>query len=114
MENFDGESIDELLEICQICQYFPPSKFCTIQQTTSTIIFKSFPGTLLLLKVYHCEGFSNWNKTDRMVTNHLSSCSSLIASCKCIKIANNCSQILVMLTGLITGLITDAMVIKLL
>ena len=32
MENFDGENIDELLEIRQICQYFPPSKFYTIRQ----------------------------------------------------------------------------------
>ena len=31
MENFDRENIDELLEIRQIRQYFPPSKFCTIQ-----------------------------------------------------------------------------------
>ena len=31
MENFDRENIDELLEICQICQYFPPSKFCTVR-----------------------------------------------------------------------------------
>ena len=27
MENFDRENIDELLEICQICQYFPLLKF---------------------------------------------------------------------------------------
>ena len=31
MENFDGENIDELLEIYQIHQYFPPSKFCIIR-----------------------------------------------------------------------------------
>ena len=31
MENFDRENIDELLEICQIRQYFPPSKFCAVQ-----------------------------------------------------------------------------------
>ena len=30
MENFDRENIDELLEIRQIRQYFPLSKFCTI------------------------------------------------------------------------------------
>ena len=28
MENFERENIDELLEICQ---YFPPSKFCAIR-----------------------------------------------------------------------------------
>ena len=31
MENFDGENIDELLEIRKIRQYFPPSKFCAIR-----------------------------------------------------------------------------------
>ena len=30
MENFDRKNIDELLEIHQIRQYFPPSKFCAI------------------------------------------------------------------------------------
>jgi len=31
VENFDGENVDELIKICQIRQYFPPSKFCAIQ-----------------------------------------------------------------------------------
>ena len=31
LENFDRENIDELLEIRQICQYFPPSKFCAVR-----------------------------------------------------------------------------------
>ena len=31
MENFDRENIDELLEIRQIREYFPLSKFCTIR-----------------------------------------------------------------------------------
>ena len=31
MENFDRENIDELLEIRQIRQYFPPSKFCAVR-----------------------------------------------------------------------------------
>ena len=31
MKNFDRENIEELLEIHQICQYFPPSKFCTVR-----------------------------------------------------------------------------------
>ena len=31
MENFDRENIDELLEIRQIRQYFPLSKFCAVQ-----------------------------------------------------------------------------------
>jgi len=26
-KNFDGENVDELIKICQIRQYFPPSKF---------------------------------------------------------------------------------------
>ena len=30
MENFERENIDELLEIHQIRQYFPQSKFCTV------------------------------------------------------------------------------------
>ena len=37
---------------------------------------KFFPDTIHLLKVDQFEGFSNWNKTDGMVTNHLSSHSS--------------------------------------
>ena len=32
MENFDRENIDELLEIRQIRQYFPPSKICYVQR----------------------------------------------------------------------------------
>ena len=31
MENFDSENIDELLEIREIRQYSPPSKFCAVQ-----------------------------------------------------------------------------------
>ena len=31
MENFDRENIDKLLEIRQIRQYFPPSKFCAVR-----------------------------------------------------------------------------------
>jgi len=31
VENFDGENVDELIKICQICQYFPLSKFCAIR-----------------------------------------------------------------------------------
>ena len=31
MENFDRENIDELLEIRQIRQYFPPSKICAVR-----------------------------------------------------------------------------------
>ena len=31
MKIFDRENIDELLKIRHIRQYFPPSKFCTVQ-----------------------------------------------------------------------------------
>jgi len=31
VENFDGENVDELIKICQIRQYFSPSKFCAIR-----------------------------------------------------------------------------------
>jgi len=31
VENFDRENVDELIKICQIRQYFSPSKFCAIQ-----------------------------------------------------------------------------------
>ena len=34
MENFDRENIDELLEIRQIRQYFPPSKICAVRYLT--------------------------------------------------------------------------------
>ena len=33
MKIFDKENIDELLEIRQIRQYFPQTKFCAIQYT---------------------------------------------------------------------------------
>ena len=33
MENVDRENIDELLEIRQIRQYFPPSKFYAVRYT---------------------------------------------------------------------------------
>ena len=39
MENFDRENIDELLKICQIRQYFPPSK---ILHPTVLDIFQYF------------------------------------------------------------------------
>ena len=35
---------------------------------------KLFSDNILLLKVDSFEGFSNRNKTDKMVNNHLSSC----------------------------------------
>ena len=38
MENFYRENSDELLEICQIRQYFVPSKFCAIRYIYSYII----------------------------------------------------------------------------
>ena len=38
MENFDRENIDELLENCQIRQYFPPSKFCAVWYIQHNII----------------------------------------------------------------------------
>ena len=37
MENFDRENIDELLEIRQIRQCFPPSKFCAIQYVAESV-----------------------------------------------------------------------------
>ena len=30
-ENFEGENLDKSINICQVCQYFPPSKFCAIR-----------------------------------------------------------------------------------
>ena len=38
MENFDRENIDELLEIRQIRQYFPPSKFCAVRYVCMYIL----------------------------------------------------------------------------
>ena len=37
MENFDKENIDKLLEIRQIRQYFPPSKFSTLWYVTGFV-----------------------------------------------------------------------------
>ena len=31
MEDFDRENINKLMEIHQIRQYFPPSKFCAVR-----------------------------------------------------------------------------------
>lgn len=45
-------------------------------QTTDHMTFKFFPGTTLLLKVDLFEGFSNQNKTNKMVNNQLSICNS--------------------------------------
>ena len=35
MKSFDGENINELLQICQVHQYFPPSKFCAVRHKPS-------------------------------------------------------------------------------
>ena len=42
-------------------------------QTANAMTSAYFPDTMLLLIVYCLEGFSNWNKTNIMVSNHLSS-----------------------------------------
>ena len=39
MENFDRENIDELLEIRQIRQYFPPSKICAVRYSFYFIFY---------------------------------------------------------------------------
>ena len=50
MENFDSENIDELLEIRQIRQYFPPSKFVPYgNPLTQTTWFGTYLSLLLLL-----------------------------------------------------------------
>ena len=41
MENFDRENIDELLEIRQIRQYFPPLKFCAVRYLLLTALLES-------------------------------------------------------------------------
>ena len=41
MENFDRENIDELLEIRQIRQYFPPSKICAVRLLPDALIESS-------------------------------------------------------------------------
>ena len=41
MENFDWENIDKLLEIRQIRQYFPPSKFCAPRYLLVTALLES-------------------------------------------------------------------------
>ena len=45
-------------------------------KTTDRMTFKSFPDTILLLKLDHFEGILNWIKNDGMVNDHLSSCNS--------------------------------------
>ena len=40
MENFDRDNIDELLEIRQIRQYFPPSKICAVRYDKNVILAK--------------------------------------------------------------------------
>ena len=53
MENFDTENIDELLEIRQIRQYFPPSKFCAVQYINKkmlSLLVQKLLGDLYLVK----------------------------------------------------------------
>ena len=54
------------------------SKFLVIPtgKTTDHMAFKSFPDTILLLKVDHFEGILNRINIDEMVNDHLSSCNS--------------------------------------
>ena len=56
MENFDRENIDELLEIRQIRQYFPPSKFCAIRYVVIYVPFSilSTVANLLRRLLYYC------------------------------------------------------------
>ena len=49
MENFDRENIDELLEICQILQYFPPSKFCTIWYMYVSMYIRTYACTICVV-----------------------------------------------------------------
>ena len=59
MENFDRENIDELLEIRQIRQYFPPAKICAVRYVywtpndlysgTSVYLGPATVGVILLL-----------------------------------------------------------------
>ena len=48
MENFDRENIDKLLEICQICQYFPPSKLCAVRYAR----FYATPESIMLVVLH--------------------------------------------------------------
>ena len=52
VENFDGENADELIKICQIRQYFPPSKFCAIQYVQKYALCQC--RNLLWIKVKPC------------------------------------------------------------
>ena len=44
--------------------------------TTKDVAVKFFTEIIVLLKVDHFEGFSNWCKIDGMVNDNLSSCNS--------------------------------------
>ena len=57
---------------------------------THAIPFKSFPCTILLLKVYHHEGFSNWYKIDGVVNNYSTSCNYSNDFKKSANIAKDC------------------------
>ena len=45
------------------------------RQTTNPMALNFFPHSIILLEVYQMEGFSNRNKSERMVSNYFSGCS---------------------------------------
>ena len=51
MENFDRENIDELLEICQ---YFPPSKFCAVRYLACMLTDIATAMQAVFVLAHHC------------------------------------------------------------
>ena len=57
MENFDRENIDELLEIRQIRQYFPPSKICAVRYLQSPIMMLLHDNIDKVNQTWHMHSF---------------------------------------------------------
>ena len=58
MENFDRENNDELLEIRQIRQYFPPLKFCAVQYMSLMYTVNIYMVVIYILTNVHLSTFS--------------------------------------------------------
>ena len=57
---------------------------------------KYFPDTILLSKAYGLEGFSNWNKIDGMLSNHLNRLAVICSDLKiCLTHKNNLLMVLI-------------------
>ena len=67
-----------------ILQFFPQFAVAPTRCIVNAMDLKIFPNHIMLLKVYHFEGFSNQSKIDKLVINNMSGC-----NCKIYKLNNS-------------------------